>query len=110
MASGTYCLDGCMYDFATGKAVCSNVGSPIVITGGTAPAFTLTGPTVGTFSPGTSVTIAWMASNVDVNGRTKIALGYDPDTTPFDANQHWIEIDGVTAANGAGPNIWNTTG
>jgi hypothetical protein len=56
------------------------------------------------------VTIGWTAANVDVAGPTKITLGYDPDATPFDANQHWIEIDGVTAANGAGSYSWNTTG
>ena len=43
-------------------------------------------------------------------GPTKISLGYDADTTPFDANQQWIEIDGVTAANGAASYSWNTTG
>ena len=67
-----------------------------------APIFTLTGPSAGTFTAGQSVTIGWTAANVDVAGPSKISLGYDPDSTAFDANQHWIEVDQVTAANGAG--------
>ena len=110
IASGTYYLNGYMYDFATGKAVYSSLGTPIVITGGAPPAFTLSGPSAGTFTAGQSVTIAWTAANVDVAGSTKITLGYDSDATPFDANQHWLEIDGVAAANGAGSYAWNTTG
>jgi len=42
--------------------------------------------------------------------RSAVILGYDPDATPFDANQHWIEIGGVTAANGVSSYVWNTTG
>jgi hypothetical protein len=37
-------------------------------------------------------------------------LGYDADATPFDSNERWLEIDGVTAANGAGSYAWNTSG
>jgi hypothetical protein len=74
------------------------------------PAFTLTSPSIGTFTAGQNVTIQWAAANIDLAGPTKISLGYDPDATPFDANQHWIEIDGVSAANGAGSYVWNTTG
>jgi hypothetical protein len=110
VASGTYYLSGYMYDFATGRAVYAHLGTSIVITGGAPPVFTLIGPSAGTFAPGTSVTIGWTAANVDVAGPTKITLGYDPDATPFDANQHWLEIDGVTAANGAGSYSWNTAG
>jgi hypothetical protein len=110
VASGTYYLSGYMYDFSTGKAVYSSVATSIVITGGAPPAFTLTGPSAGTFTAGQSVTVGWTATNVDVGGPTKITLGYDPDATAFDANQHWLEIDQVTAANGAGSYTWNTTG
>jgi len=109
VALGTYYLSGYMYDFATGHAVYSHLGTSIVITGGSPPAFTLISPSTGTFSPGTSMTIGWTAANVDVAGPTKITLGYDPDATAFDANGHWIEIDGVTAANGAGSFVWNTS-
>ena len=56
------------------------------------------------------MTIQWTAANVDVAGPTKITLGYDADATPFDTNEHWLEIDGVTAANGAGSYSWNTAG
>jgi sugar lactone lactonase YvrE len=110
VASGTYYLSGYMYDFATGHAVYSSLNTSIVITGGNPPAFTLSGPSAGTFAPGQSVTIQWSATNVDVAGPTKITLGYDRDATPFDANEHWIEIDGVTAAKGAASYSWNTAG
>jgi uncharacterized repeat protein (TIGR03803 family) len=108
-ASGTYYLGGYIFDFATHQAVYAHLGTSIVITGGAPPAFTLLGPTSGTFSAGVSVTIQWTAANVDVAGPAKITLGYDPDATPFDANEHWIEIDEVAAANGAGSYSWNTT-
>ena len=110
VASGTYYLGGYMYDFTTGQALYSHLGTPIVLTGGAPPAFTLLGPRGGTFSAGVSVTILWTASNVDVAGPSKISLGYDPDTTAFDANEHWITVNGVTAANGAASYGWNTTG
>jgi len=108
IASGTYYLSGYMYDFSTSTAVYSHLGTSIVITGGAPPAFTLTGSTVGAFAPGASVTIGWSATNVDGAWPTKITLGYDADATAFDANEHWIEIDGATAANGAGSYVWNT--
>ena len=110
VASGTYYLSGYMYDFSTSQAVYAYLGTSIVITGGSPPAFTLSGPTSGTFTAGVSVTIQWTAANVDVSGATTISLGYDVDATPFDANQHWIEVDRVTAANGGGQYSWNTTG
>jgi hypothetical protein len=110
VAAGTYYLGGYMYDFSKDQAIYSHLGTSIVITSSYAPpAFSLLGPNSGTFSAGVSVTIQWTAANVDVGGPTKITLGYDPDVTPFDANEHWIEIDGVTAANGAGSYVWNTT-
>jgi hypothetical protein len=118
VASGTYYLSGYMYDFSTSKAVYSQLATQeglihpvaIVITGGAPPAFTLAGPSAGTFTSGTSVTIQWTATNVDVAGLTKITLGYDADAAAFDAHEVWIEIDGVTAANGTGSYAWNTTG
>jgi hypothetical protein len=110
VAAGTYYLSGYMYDFSTSKAVYSHMGTPIVITGGGPPAFTLSAPSAGTFAAGTSVTIQWTAANVDTAGPSKITLGYDPDATAFDANQHWLEVDGVTAVNGAATYSWNTTG
>ena len=67
----------------------------------------LTGPTSGSYAAGRSVTIEWTAANV-VAG-SKISLCYDTDTA-FNGNEHWIEIDGVAAANGSGTYTWNTTG
>ena len=74
--------------------------------GGRAPSFTLTGPTSGTFTAGQTVTIQWTAANVDAG--STISLAYD--TTSNWGNPKWIEIDAVTAANGAGSYSWNTTG
>jgi cyclophilin family peptidyl-prolyl cis-trans isomerase len=110
VAAGTYYLSGYMYDFSTSKAVYSHLGTSIVIVPAPPAAFALTGPTAGTFTAGQSVTIGWTATNVDVAGPSKISLGYDPDSTAFDANQKWIEVDGVIAANGAAAYSWNTTG
>ena len=110
MAAGTYYLAGYTYDSATGKAVYSSVSTPIVIASTSPPAFTLTGPSVGTFAPGQTVTIQWSAANIDVAGPTKITLGYDADSTAFDVNEHWIEVDQVSAANGAASYSWNTSG
>jgi len=110
VASGTYHLSGYMYDFSNGQAVFSHLTTSIVITGGAPPAFTLTGPGVETSAPGQTVTIQWSAANVDLSGPTKITLGYDRDAAAFDANQHWLEIDGVAAANGTGSYAWNTSG
>jgi hypothetical protein len=110
VAAGTYYLAGYMYDFSTETAVFSSIGSPIVIAAGSPPAFALNGPSAGTFSVGQSVTLQWTAAGVDVAGPTKISLGYDADPTAFDAHEKWIEIDGVTAANGAASYSWNTAG
>ena len=83
----------------------SHLATPITIAN-----LALSGPSPGTFTIGQSVTIQWAAANVDLAGPTKITLGYDADATPFDANQHWIEVDQVIAANGAGSYVWNTAG
>jgi hypothetical protein len=72
--------------------------------------FTLTNPSTGRFTAAQSVIITWTAANIDPAGPTKISLGYDPNASAFDANQHWIEIDGIIAGNGANSYVWNTTG
>ena len=69
--------------------------------------FAVTGPTSGTYAAGSSVGIQWTAGNV-VAG-SKISLCYDSDAT-FNGNEHWIEIDGVAAANSGGTYTWNTAG
>lgn len=73
-------------------------------------AFTLIGPSTGKFVAGQSATIQWTAANVSPSGSTKISLGYDSDASCWDANQQWIEIDGVVAANGTNSYVWNTAG
>ncbi len=52
--------------------------------------------------------IQWTADNVTTG--SKISLCYDEDTTFSGNNEHWIEIDGITAADGAGSYTWDTTG
>ena len=69
--------------------------------------FAVTGPTSGTYKAGQAVNVSWTAGNVAA-GNT-ISLCYDTDTT-FNGNEHWIEIDRVTAANGSGAYTWNTAG
>ena len=103
VAPGTYYLAGYMYDGS--KATFSHLGQAITITAPASQTFVLSGPTSGSFQKGASVTIQWTAGNV-VAG-SKISLCYDTDTT-FNGNEHWIEIDGVTAANGSGSYTWNT--
>ena len=53
------------------------------------------------------MTIQWTAS--EVKAGSKISLCYDKDTIWNNGNEHWIEIDGVTAVNGAGSYNWDTT-
>ena len=52
------------------------------------------------------MTIQWTAANVDAG--SSISLAYD--TTTNWGNAKWIEIGGVTAADGSGSYSWNTTG
>ena len=104
IAAGTYYLAGYLYD--GGKAYFSHLGSAIGITAAATPSFTITGPASGTFTAGQIVTFQWTATNV-MAGST-ISLAYD--TTSNWGNPMWIEIDGVSAANGAGTYSWNTSG
>ena len=104
IAPGTYYLEGYLYD--AGQACFSSLMSAITITTAAIPGFTLNNPTSTTFSAGQSVTFQWTDANVDAG--SKISLAYD--TTSDWGNPNWIEVDGVTAANGAGSYTWNTTG
>jgi hypothetical protein len=105
LTAGTYYLSGYMYDVTTGKALYCELSAPITVVD-----FGLINPSAQTVAAGQSVTVQWTATNVDLAGPTKISLGYDPDTTAFDANQQWIEINQVVAGSGAGSYTWNTTG
>ena len=106
VAAGTYYLAGYMYD-GSKTFTFSHLTQAITITGTAAQTFAVTAPTSGSYAAGSSVGIQWTAGGV-VSG-SKISLCYDTDTT-FNGNEHWIEIDGVTAANGSGTYTWNTTG
>ena len=73
-----------------------------------APTFALATPTSGSYTAGAIVPIHWTASGV-VSGST-ISLCYDEDTTWWNGNEHWIEVDQVVAAAGAGSYDWDTAG
>jgi hypothetical protein len=109
LAPGTYYLDGDLYDLSTHQTVDAHVGTAIVVA---PPSFALAAPAARSVGPGQIVTLEWTVTGVDVAASAKISLGYDRDSTPFDANQHWIEVDqiAVTTANGVASLRWNTTG
>ncbi|MGD0518133.1 MAG: hypothetical protein ABSA26_11420, partial [Thermoguttaceae bacterium] len=97
MASGTYYVAGYMYDKSIHVFTDSHLTSTVTVP---AQTFTLTGPTSGTYAPGDSVTIAWTAANTTSND--VISLCLDKDTTPWNGNERWIEVDKVSASNGDG--------
>ncbi len=71
------------------------------------PTFRLTAPNGGTFNVGQTVVIAWYNTNIIAG--TNISLNYDTDRTP-NYTEHWIEIEGVPAANGYGTYTqWDTS-
>ena len=114
--AGTYYLAGYMYD-GKGKFTFSHLTQPITITAvqpvtitaatPAAQSFTLGGPTLDGYRTGQTVDIFWTAGGVAAG--SKISLCYDTDKT-FNKNEHWIEIDGVAAADGTGTYGWNTAG
>ena len=104
---GTYYLAGYMYDFA-GTFTSSHLTQAIEIQASQEQTFVLTGPTSGTYTAGDVVTVQWTAGGV-VPG-SKISLCYDEDATLWNGNEHWIEVDQVTAANGNATYNWNTVG
>ena len=108
MTPGTYYIAGYMYD-GKGTFTTSHLTQTITITAaaGRSQSFAVTSPSSATYQAGQKVSIPWTAGNVPSG--SKISLCYDTDTT-FDGNEHWIEIDGVAAANGGGTYAWNTAG
>lgn len=102
VAPGTYYMIAYLYDWQ-GTAITSQLTQPVTLA---AQSFTLTGPTTGPVVVGDNVTIEWTAGNV-LPGST-ISLYYDEDTTALNGNEHWIEIDLVSASDGSGSFIWNT--
>jgi hypothetical protein len=70
--------------------------------------FVLSGPKSATYTVGQDIPVTWTAGNV-VSG-SKISLAYDADTTWWNGNEQWIEIDQVAAANGPGTYNWKTAG
>ena len=104
VAAGTYYVAGYMYD---GTYTLSHLTESITILPNLPPTFALSGPTSGTYRAGQTVNIQWTADNVRAG---KVSLCYDADATWNNGNEHWIEIDQVSAANAGGSYDWNTTG
>jgi nuclear transport factor 2 (NTF2) superfamily protein len=102
VAPGTYYLAGYMYDW-NGTAVVSQLSQPITIV---AQSFALSGPTSGSYTVGQAVTITWTSANLPA-GAT-VSLCYDEDTTWWNGNEHWIEVDSALAS--ARTWLWNTRG
>jgi hypothetical protein len=106
--AGTYYVAGYMWDGASTFSP-SHMLQPITITvAPPSPSFALSAPTSGAFPAGATIDVQWTAANV-VAG-SKISLCYDEDATWSNGNEHWIEIDGVTAADGGSSYAWHTTG
>ena len=105
--AGTYYVGGYLYDGA-GNFTFSHLTDAIQMQAGQSQSFELIAPTTGTCTVGDSISIQWQAANV-VAGST-VSLCYDEDTTWWNGNEHWIEVDQVTAADGNGSYDWNTTG
>jgi hypothetical protein len=53
-----------------------------------------------------AVTITWTSANLPAS--STVSLCYDEDTTWWNGNEHWIEIDSALAS--AGTWRWNTRG
>ena len=107
VAPGTYYIAGYMYD--GGKTFTfSHLKQAIAVTAAAPQTFAVTGPTSGTYQAGQTVSIAWTAGNV--KSGSKISLCYDDDAKWWNGNEHWIEIDGVAAANGSYSYAWDTSG
>ncbi len=107
VAPGTYYVAGYLWN-GTAPTYSHLTQSITILAGNSAPTFSLSGPTSGQFTAGQTVPIQWTAGNVGA-GDT-ISLCFDKDTTWFNGNETWIEIDKVSAANGSGSYTWDTTG
>ena len=105
IAPGTYYIGGYMY--GGGKFTFSHLTQAIQITADPPQTFALSSLSPATHTAGDTVNVAWTAGNVKPG--SKISLCYDTDAT-FNKNEHWIEIDGVAAADGSYSYPWNTTG
>ena len=106
---GTYCIGGYMYNKVTHAFTNSCLASAIAIP---SPTFVLNsvdgiGPD-GLAHPANPLTITWTAANVSAND--VISLCLDSDTTLWNGNEKWIEIDKATAANGNGSYTFHADG
>ena len=104
LAAGTYYIAGYLYT-PSGTAVFSHLTTSFTVVAA-APSFTLSSPASGSYVSGQTISVQWTDANVP-SGST-ISLAYD--TTTNWGNPKWIEINGVSAANGSGSYSWNTTG
>ncbi len=104
LTAGTYYIAGYLYT-PSGTAVFSHLSTSFTVAAAAAaPTFTLSGPASGSYTIGQTIPIQWTDANVP-SGST-ISLAYD--TTTNWGNPMWIEIGGVSAANGSASYSWNT--
>ena len=107
VAPGTYYLAGYMWDGS--KPTYSHLKQAITIQAAAAPqVFTMNGPDRRHLS-GRATRSTSSGRPADVVPDSTISLCYDSDKY-INGNEHWIEIDSVTAANGSGTYDWNTSG
>jgi hypothetical protein len=107
MAPGTYYLAGYLWN-GDNTFTISHLSKPITVVAPVVPrTFSLVTSIAATDQGDEAVTITWTASGVAQG--SKISLCYDVDTI-FNGNEHWIEIDGVAAADGSGIYTWHTAG
>jgi cyclophilin family peptidyl-prolyl cis-trans isomerase len=103
LASGTYYVGG--YIKVNGKTLSSRLATRITIVAPT-PVFRVTAPTSGAYTVGQTVPIWFWGDKVAAGN--KVSLCYDKDTTFFNGNEKWIEVDQATATNGYGRYDWDT--
>ena len=102
VASGSYYVGGYIYNKSTYAFITSHLTQAIIVP---AQVFIMAGPTSGTYASGNSVTFTWAAANVTSSDVVTLCL--DKDTTFWNGNEKWIEIDNVSAATGNGSFTFN---
>ncbi len=90
MKPGTYYIGG--YLWSNGKATWSHLTQSITLVD-PVPTFRVTAPTSGSFTPGQTVDIYFMAHNFAAN--STVSLFYDKDTA-VNGNEKYIEVNGKT--------------
>ena len=91
-APGPYYVGGYMYNKVTHLFTNAHLTSAITVP---SPTFKLLGPTSGTYAAGQNITVNWTAADASLNGVVSLCL--DADTTLWNGNEKWIEVDKLAA-------------